>query len=363
MKYVDEFRNKSLITKIARNIRNITPPQMINIMEVCGTHTQNFFRFGLNTLLPQNIRLISGPGCPVCVSAQGYIDQAIQYAGQRDKIIATFGDLLRVPGTYSSLEKEQSRLGNVRVVYSPLDSLKIAKGNPNQKVIFLAVGFETTAPAVALTILLAKKEKIKNLFFLIALKLMPPAMRYLVQDPKLAIHGFLCPGHVSSIIGTKPYEFIPAKYGLGCCVAGFEPLDMLEGIYFLIRQIVGGAPIVENQYIRAVKKAGNPEARKIMSRVFKTSDAYWRGLGEIPQSGLFIRREFSLLDAEKALKLKTKKYKASPRQKKCRCAEVLKGRINPDACPLFAKLCNPDNPIGPCMVSGEGACNAYYRYK
>ena len=363
MKYIDEFRNKTLIKNLSDSIREIMPKEQINIMEVCGTHTQSFFRFGLHKLLPINLRLIAGPGCPVCVSSQEYIDRAIQYAKDKDVIILTFGDMLRVPGSKSSLEKERAKGVDLRVVYSALDSLIIARKNPDKKVIFLAVGFETTAPAIALSIISAQKENLKNLFFFSSLKLIPPAMDYLIKDRRLNLSGFLCPGHVSTIIGTEPYVFIPRKYRIGCCIAGFEPLDILEGIYFLIQQIVKNKPAVANQYKRAVNKQGNPKARKIMFKVFKVCAASWRGLGNLPKSGLKIKDEFSRFDAERIFKLSDKRYAISDKQKKCRCGDVLKGLITPDRCPLFKKTCSPEHPYGPCMVSSEGTCNAYYKYR
>lgn len=363
MKYIDEFRNINLIKKVLRKIKEIAPKHNINIMEVCGTHTQSFFRFGLDKLLPQNIRLIAGPGCPVCVSPTEYIDTAIKLAQSKENIIVTFGDMLRVPGSRSTLEKERSVHGNVRVVYSGLESIAVAKNNPDKNVIFLAVGFETTAPTIGLSILSARKQNIKNLFFYSSLKLIPPAMEYLVKDKRLNLRGFLCPGHVSAVIGTKPYEFIPRKYGIGCCVTGFEPLDILEGVYLIIRQIVREKPRVENQYNRVVTRSGNIKAQNILRRVFRTEDASWRGLGIIPGSGLKIRNEFGQLDAEKRFPFSSKPSVLSRKLKGCRCADILKGIISPKDCPLFSKVCRTDNPVGPCMVSSEGACNAYYRYK
>ena len=373
MKYIDEFRNKNLIKKTLGRIQEITPRGKVNIMEICGTHTQSFCRFGLDKLLPANVNLIAGPGCPVCVSTQEYIDQAIRIAQKKGNIILTFGDMLRIPGSKSSLEKERARSADVRIVYSAWDSLKAAKQNPDKKIIFLAVGFEATAPTIALSILAAKKEKLKNLFFFSSLKLIPAAMDYLVKDKRLNLKGFLCPGHVSTIIGTQPYEFMPKRYGIGCCISGFEPLDILEGIYILIKQIVDNKPRVANQYLRAVKPKGNLEAKKLISRVFKVFDAYWRGLGRIPKSGLKIKKEFSQFDAERIFYFKpvTRYPCLSGRQAagralpvtRCRCGDVLKGLVSPFDCALFSKVCRPDNPIGPCMVSSEGACSAYYRYK
>lgn len=363
MKYIDEFRSKKLIDKVLAKIKEIMPAEKINIMEVCGTHTQSFYRFGLDKALPGNLELIAGPGCPVCVSAQEYIDAAIGLAEQKDTIIATFGDMLGVPGSRSTLEKEKARSGNVRIVYSALDSLRLARLNPAKKVVFLAVGFETTAPTVALSIISARQKKLKNLFFLPSLKLIPAAMAYLVKDKKLKLNGFLCPGHVSAIIGMRPYEFMAAKYKLGCCIAGFEPLDILEGLYLLLRQIVLRKPAVENQYARVVTRLGNSKAINIINRVFEATSASWRGLGRIPASGLKIRKEFSQFDAGRYFTAGHRLQASGHRLQKCRCGDILKGLISPPDCPLFSRGCRPDNPVGPCMVSSEGACNAYYKYK
>ena len=362
MKYIDEFRSIDRVRKVAAAIKKLDLPDEMNIMEVCGTHTQNFFRFGLDRLLPKQLHLIAGPGCPVCVSTQEYIDQAIAYAREKDVVILTFGDMLRVPGTRSTLESERAKKRNVFVVYSALDALVFARKNPKQKIIFLAVGFETTAATFAVTVLIARKEKIGNLFFFSSLKTIPAAMRFLLRDKRLNISGFLCPGHVSTIIGTKAYDFIPRQHGIGCCVAGFEPLDILEGIYLLLRQFVNGTPAVENQYARAVTKSGNVEAQHILSRVFSPSDASWRGLGMIPKSGLKLKDTFSRFDAQNMMPLRLKSQRPNRKQKLCRCGEVIKGLIKPDACALFKKACTPEQPYGPCMVSLEGTCNAYYRY-
>lgn len=378
MRYINEFRSKEVIKKVSGKIFEIMPKTEITLMEVCGTHTQSFHRFGLEKLVPENLRLIAGPGCPVCVSSQDYIDRAIQLSKNRDTIILTFSDMLRVPGTNTSLEKQRAEGSDVRVVYSAWDSLKIARDNSDQKVILLAVGFETTAPTFALTLQEANREKLNNLFFLSALKLIPPAMEALVCDRQLNIKGFLCPGHVSAIIGSKAYEFIAKRYGVACCVAGFEPLDILEGIYFLLMQVVQNKPRVENQYARVVKKDGNKEARAIIKRVFAISNDIWRGLGEIPKSGLKLKDEFSKFDIEKRISPDILARKgdsaasgdsksgvdkvANKKINQCRCREVLKGTIQPIDCSLFRKSCSPINPYGPCMVSSEGACNVYYKY-
>lgn len=361
MKYIDEFRNKALVVRVARQIRNSMPDEEIRIMEVCGTHTHNFFRFGLHKLLPPGLTLIAGPGCPVCVSHQSYIDRAVALSEDKGLLIATFGDMLRIPGSTSSLEKEKGRFGNVRVVYSPLDALQIARQNSDKQVVFLGIGFETTAPTIALSILLAKKEKLGNISFLCSLKTMPAAMAALMKDKRVRLDGFLCPGHVSAIIGTAPYEFIPRKYGIGCCVAGFEPLDIMKGLYSLLRQVVDKKPCVDNQYGRVVRPAGNKKAVKTIARVFSVCAAQWRGMGRIPDSGLCIRKNFIDFDAHRRFSCR-RVLVSSPLSKRCRCADIIKGLIDPVQCPLFIKACTPDHPVGPCMVSTEGTCNAYYRY-
>ena len=362
MKYIDEFRQKTLIRKLACKIRAIAPRQEIKIMEVCGTHTQSFFRFGLRQLLPDTIKLVSGPGCPVCVSPQGYIDQAIKLSQDRENCIITFGDMLRLPGSSSCLEREKAKGADVRVVYSALDSLNLARQDPRKNFIFLAVGFETTAPTIALSILSAERSDIGNLCFLPSLKLMPPALRHLLKDKRLNLQGLLCPGHVSAIIGLRPYSFIPREFQLPCCVAGFEPLDVLEGVYFLIRQIIEGKPQVDNQYSRVVTKIGNKRACEVIKRVFMPRDATWRGLGVIPGSGLNIKSEFFRFDAENVFRLGNVGKALKSQEKNCHCADVLKGLISPLGCALFARKCTPLHPVGPCMVSSEGSCSIYYKY-
>jgi hydrogenase expression/formation protein HypD len=361
MKYIDEFRNQKLVQQVAQEIKKITPPKgEINLMEVCGTHTQGFFRFGLKELVPANVHLLSGPGCPVCVSPQDYMDQAIELARKPDVIITTFGDMLRVPGNNSSLEKERSRGAQVKIVYSTLDALKVARENTRRKIVFLGVGFETTSPTVAIAIRMAKSGNLKNFSVLASHKLIPPAMRLIAADKDLNIQGFLCPGHVSTIIGSKPYEFIARKYHLPCVIAGFEPLDILEGIYMLLRQIKDNRPKVEIQYKRIVKPGGNPQAKRILKQVFTVCDSNWRGLGIIPKSGLKIRTAYSRFDAGKVFALKARIIN-EPRG--CICGLVLKGNKKPHDCRNFATICTPENPLGPCMVASEGTCSTYYKYR
>ena len=365
MKYIDEFRNSKLVGLWARKIAEITPEdQTVNLMEVCGTHTMSFFRFGLKSLLPPKIRLVSGPGCPVCVSTQEYIDKAVAFTKDSSNIVVSFGDMLKVIGSVSSLEKERSRGSDIRVVYSPLESLEIARGHPGKNIVFLGVGFETTAPAIALSLLHAEKERLKNFFILTSLKIMPPAMQALAGDRRLNIQGFICPGHVSAIIGLSGYEAIARRYKMSCVVAGFEPIDLLEAVYLLLKQKKEGRFGVENQYRRVVKRQGNRQALKIISRVFKVVDTEWRGLGIIKKSGLAIKERYRRFDAAENLAPSDYKPKGAPRSSGvCRCSEVLKGIIVPSECPLFGLKCNPNYPLGPCMVSLEGACNVYYRYE
>lgn len=363
MKYVDEYRSKQAINNIAEKIRSLSLDAPIRIMEVCGTHTHNFFRFGLRKFIPKEINFISGPGCPVCVSTQEYIDKAISLSKEKDTIILSFGDMLRVPGTYETLESGRGKDASIKIVYSAWDSIKIAKDNPDKKIIFLGVGFETTAPTIALTILAAKKQKIKNLFFFCGLKLIPPAMEALLQDPLVKLDGFLCPGHVSAIIGARPYEKITRKYKISCCVTGFEPVDILEGILILARRIKANKPTVDNEYARTVRMNGNLRALNVLDKVFCSSDVAWRGLGVIPKSGLKLRSEYSSFDAERVFTSTCHKSHVTSHQKNCKCGDVLKGIIQPPACPLFGRACQPQKPIGPCMISQEGACNAYYKFK
>ena len=331
----------------------------VRFMEVCGTHTVAIFRAGIRQLLPQKVELVSGPGCPVCVTPNDYLDTAIAYARQKDVIITTFGDMLKVPGTSSSLNAVKAEGCDVRIVYSPLDSLQIAKDNPNKKIIFLAVGFETTSPTVAATILAAKAQNIKNFYVLTAHKLTYPAINALLGDHNIKVDGFLLPGHVCVITGKKPFEFIAQDYRLPAVIAGFEPLDILSSIYLLAKQLYEDRIQIENQYKRVVKDEGNIQAQKIMQTVYKLSDAKWRGLGEIKNSGLDVNDNFGEFDALKMLPVK-KEISKEPAG--CRCGEVLKGLVKPTDCPLFGKVCTPNHAVGSCMVSIEGTCAAWYKY-
>ncbi|OQX52351.1 MAG: hydrogenase formation protein HypD [Candidatus Cloacimonas sp. 4484_209] len=361
MKYIDEFRNRKFCEALSKKIREeVYGEKRMTLMEVCGTHTMAIARYGLKNLLPENIRLLSGPGCPVCVTPNPDIDKAIGFCRLKNIIITTFGDMMRVPGSSSSLQREKADGADVRIVYSPNDAIKIAIANPEKRVIFLGVGFETTAPTVAASIKDAREEGLKNYFVISMHKVMPPALKALVEGEEVKVDGFLLPGHVTTITGTEVYNFIPRDYGIACVVAGFEPVDILQAALMLVRQIKNKKPLVENQYTRTVTKEGNPYAKKLLNDIFKQTDAEWRGIGIIPKSGLCIREEFADFDAEKTFELKIEESKEHP---DCICGEILKGVKEPIDCPLFDTICTPENPVGACMVSSEGTCSAYYKYR
>jgi hydrogenase expression/formation protein HypD len=358
MKFVDEFRSEELSKSLVKKLRKFNSSK-VNVMEVCGTHTMAIFRYGIRSILPENINLISGPGCPVCVTPQSYIDIALELASRKDVIITTFGDMLRVPGKKSSLLKKKAEGSDVRIVYSPMDAINIAKNNPQKKIVFLSVGFETTTPMTALTAIEAKKVNINNLFFLTAHKIVPPAMEALVQDKELNLDGFLLPGHVSAIIGTKPYEFLSEKYNIPAVVSGFEPTDILQGMNTLIQMIYNKQHKIANDYKRIVRTEGNTKAVEFLDKVFDVVDTRWRGIGLIPGSGYSFNKEYEEFDALKHFDIEYEEYDGSPG---CRCGEILKGKITPLQCPLFKKACTPENPVGSCMVSSEGTCAAFYKY-
>jgi len=358
MKYIEEFGRKADILKLADKIKKLNVKA--SLMEVCGTHTMAIFRFGLKDLLPKGIELISGPGCPVCVTSQEDIDKMIAISRKKSVIITTFGDMMKVPGTSSSLSKEKANGADIRIVYSPLDSLDIAKGNPDMSVVFMGVGFETTAPTIAGTIIKAKRDKIKNFYVLVSHKTIPPAMEALLSLGEIRVDGFICPGHVSAIIGSSAYENVARRFKVPCVVTGFEPVDILEAIYMLLRQKQKKEYKVENQYKRAVSKEGNIAAKNVLNEVFEPSDAVWRGIGTIPGSGLKLRGEYSRFDAEKKFALKVRPARSN---RNCMCGKILRGVSKPTDCRLFAKVCTPNKPLGPCMVSSEGTCAAYYKYR
>ena len=357
LKYIDEYRNKEMVQNILGQIKSISQKK-INLMEVCGTHTVAIFRNGIRKMLPPNINLISGPGCPVCVTPIQYIDEIIAFSRKDNFIITTFGDMIRVPGSTSTLEKEKANGSDIRIVYSTLDALKIAYDNPFKNVVFMGVGFETTSPTIASAILKAKEEKINNFSVLCVAKIMPPAMKSLLDAEEINIDGFICPGHVSAIIGSKPYSFIASQYNIPCVISGFEPLDILQTIFMLVKQIEKNKAKVEIQYKRIVKPEGNKIALEKINRVFKIVDSEWRGMGKIPLSGLEIRDKYKQFNARKfAISVERPKEIRG-----CRCGEVLRGVITPLECPLFKNICTPEDPKGACMVSTEGTCAAYYKY-
>jgi hydrogenase expression/formation protein HypD len=333
--------------------------RQITVMEVCGTHTVAIARSGLRDLLPEGMTLLSGPGCPVCVTDDLDLDSVMALARQEGITIATFGDMMRVPGTESSLLQEKSRGADVRVVYSPADALQLAAENPEKEVVFLGVGFETTVPVVAAALEQAVQEGLKNFSIFSVHKLVPPIMRVLLEDPDVKIDAFLNPGHVCAILGTEPFRFISEEYGKPCVVAGFEAVDILEALLMIVRQYREEKPAVEIQYKRAVRPEGNPVAVEFIDKYFTAADASWRGIGRVPESGLVLRDEYQQYDARKRFPVAVKPGK--PR-KGCSCGEVLKGLKLPYECPLFGKACTPVKPVGPCMVSTEGSCAAYYRY-
>ncbi|NLX14952.1 MAG: hydrogenase formation protein HypD [Phycisphaerales bacterium] len=331
----------------------------IRLMEVCGTHTVALFRSGVKSLLPNALRLISGPGCPVCVTSQGYIDAACDLAGREDVTICTYGDMVRVPGRRGSLEHRRAEGADVLVVYSARDAVSHAAAHPDRKVVFLAVGFETTAPATAAAVLEAEAKGITNFFILSGHKLVIPAMQALLSAGDVPIDGFLCPGHVSVVIGANAYAPIVEQYGKPCVVAGFEPEQMLKGILHLVRQIGRGESRLENVYSAAVTNEGNVAARRCMEQVFVPADSIWRAMGTIPGSGLELREPFRPFDALVHFGLAIGPDYDPPG---CRCGEVIQGKVEPDQCNLFARQCTPAAPVGPCMVSSEGTCAAWYKY-
>ena len=354
-------KEKEFSARLLGEIRQLTAgrEKTLRLMEVCGTHTVSIFRAGLRQLLPAEVELVSGPGCPVCVTPDGYMDAAIAYAGMEDVIVATFGDMLKVPGSSSSLAEAMARGGDVRIVYSPLDALTIAKENPDKKVVFLAVGFETTAPTAAAAVLAAERENADNFFLLPAQKLVPPAIRALLADEDARIDGFILPGHVAVVTGSEYFSFLAEEYHLPGVVAGFSPTELLRGIYRLVRQAAGEARI-ENEYKSVVRPEGNPAAQEMMARVYETCAAEWRGLGTIPASGLRLRDMYRRFDFSAARPLDLPP--APPKKSGCRCGEVLRGKITPKECKLFGTACVPEHAAGPCMVSAEGVCAAWHKY-
>jgi hydrogenase expression/formation protein HypD len=361
MKFQDEFRDRELVQNMAANIRRMAERLQapVNFMEVCGTHTMSIYQYGIRSLLPENVRLISGPGCPVCVTPIGYVDKAIACTADPLNIVSTFGDMLRVPGSRSSLMEERAKGADVRIVYSPLDAVALAKKHPERRVVFLGVGFETTTPAVAAAILEAANSGLANFSVLASHKTIPIPMELLTSDPELGLSGYLCPAHVSTVIGGNAYRPLAEKYHIPCVVTGFEPADVMQGIEMLLAQVLRGEGKVEIQYSRAVSWEGNPKARAVIAQVFEPCDTDWRGLGVLPGTGMAIRDEYVKFDTEQVLTLDVPEPVENPA---CLCGEVLKGKLEPYGCPLFASVCTPESPVGACMVSSEGTCAAAYKY-
>ena len=358
MEYVDEYRDPGRIQHLVAHIRKISR-KPVKLMEVCGTHTVTIFRNGIRDLLPDHVTLISGPGCPVCVTPIDGIDRAIALAQEHEITIATFGDLVRVPGSETTLLEQRAEGTDVRVVYSAYDALLMAQRNRSRHVVFLGVGFETTAPTIAAVIQRAKEAGIDNLTVLSMHKVLPPALKALVNTPGLEINGFICPGHVSTIIGTDPYVPIARDFGIPCVIAGFEPLDVLQAIGLLVRQIERGEARVENQYRRAVSPQGNPRAKALLEDVFEPCDSVWRGFGFLPGSGLELSPHYGYFDAERRFDIGPVDGREPPG---CLCGDILRGLKRPPDCPHFRRACSPKNPVGACMVSSEGTCAAYYKY-
>ncbi|HJS98305.1 MAG TPA: hydrogenase formation protein HypD [Terriglobales bacterium] len=358
MKYIDEYRNQKLARNVVNEIRRIQTRPWV-IMEVCGGQTHSIVKHGIDFLLPEGIELVHGPGCPVCVTPLETIDKAHAIAGRPDVIFCSFGDMLRVPGSHGDLFTLKSQGADIRVVYSPLDCLKIARANPDKQVVFFAIGFETTAPANAMLVHRAEQEAVKNVSILVSHSLVPPSITYILQSPQNRVQGFLGPGHVCTIMGYREYEPIADRYKVPIVITGFEPLDLLQGTLMVVRQLEAGQAEVENQYSRVLGREGNMPARKLVNSVFEVSDRKWRGVGWIPKSGYKLRWEYHEHDAERLFEVKEIDTKEPAI---CISGQILKGIKKPHDCPAFGTLCTPLTPLGATMVSAEGACAAYYAY-
>jgi len=358
LKYIEEFGDFRLAQGLATQIARLSK-RPVNLMEVCGSHTAAIFRHGIRDLLPSTIRLLSGPGCPVCVTAASDVDKALAIARTRGVVFATFGDMMRVPGSEGNLQQARAEGSDVRIVYSPLDALDFAQREPTKRVVFFAVGFETTSPLIAATLKRAISLGVENFSVFSVHKLIPPALRVLVSSQEVNIDGFMLPGHVSAIIGTSPYRFLAEEFHTPAVVSGFEPLDILQSILMLVVQREIGRAEVEIQYRRVVSAEGNRRALRLLEEIFCPVYDSWRGLGTIPQSGLKLRKGLKKWDAEAHFDLPSRPVQENP---DCQCGKVLRGVILPTQCSLFGKRCTPENPLGPCMVSAEGTCSAHYRY-
>ena len=366
MRYIDGFRNPAAAAAIRSRIEVLAarldvPPgegsRRVNVMEVCGSHTMAIARYGIRHVLPHNVELISGPGCPVCVTPTSYIDVAIALAKQ-GAIVVSFGDMILVPGSASTLAECRAQGGSVEICYTPLRAIELAEAHPGREVVFLAIGFETTIAPVVSIIEQASQRNLRNVSLLTAFKLVPPALEALLADPEIHIDAFLCPAHVSAIIGADAYRPFAERYRVPCVVAGFEPLDILYGLQGILEQIQRGEAQVVNQYTRVVTAGGNLRAQELMAKYLEPVDAAWRGIGVIPASGLGLRPEYASYDAARRYGVKVELGRENPA---CSCGDVLKGKIRPPQCRLFGKACVPDHPVGPCMVSAEGTCSAYFK--
>jgi hydrogenase expression/formation protein HypD len=359
VKFLDEYRDAGLAQKLAAEIHRVTTKPW-TIMEVCGGQTHAIVKFGIDELLPKQITLIHGPGCPVCVTPLEMIDKALEIAAQPNVIFTSFGDMLRVPGSKTDLLSVKANGGDVRIVYSPLDAVKIAEQNPAKEIVFFGVGFETTAPATAMAVYQAAQKGLKNFSMLISHVLVPPAIEALMSSPNCRVQAFLAAGHVCAVMGYEEYFPLAKKYRVPIVVTGFEPLDILHGVLMTVQQLESGRAEVENQYSRSVCREGNRTARNLMHKVFKIVPRKWRGIGEIPQSGLGLKDNYAMFDAEKKFNL-TEHFVEEP--KDCIAGEILQGLKKPNQCPAFGERCTPEHPLGATMVSSEGACAAYYRYR
>ncbi len=352
--------DKEKTSSLLREIHEIVPGE-IRLMEVCGTHTMSIAEAGIKSMLPEEVKLLSGPGCPVCVTPPQVIDAVLELSEEKDVIVASYGDMLRVPGSKAgdSLLRRKAMGAKVETVYSPVDAVELALHNPDRQVVFLGVGFETTAPGTAAAVLTAQENGANNFTVWSMLKLVEPALRALIAMDGFNVDGFLCPGHVATVIGADGFAFLPQEYGLPAVIAGFEPEDILLAVYRLVKQLAEKQPRLENEYTRAVSQKGNRLAQKILAQCFERRFDIWRGLGGIEESGLGLREELKAFDAERRFQIK---YASSEPPTACRCGEVITGRLSPERCPMFGKACTPEDPVGPCMVSSEGACAAAWKY-
>ncbi|MBZ5723918.1 MAG: hydrogenase formation protein HypD [Acidobacteriia bacterium] len=359
MKYIDEYRDPQIAQALVQKMaKQVTRPWVL--MEICGGQTHTLMRYGIDELIPKQVELVHGPGCPVCVTALEVVDKAIEIASRPDVIFVSYGDMLRVPGSSSDLFRVKGQGGDVRIAYTPMEAVKIARANPDRKVVFFAIGFETTAPANAMTVWQARREGLRNFSMLVSHVLVPPAIRVLLDSPANRVQGFIAPGHVCTVMGYRDYEELAARYHVPIVVGGFEPVDLLEAISMLVAQLEEGRAEVENQYVRAVSRDGNLPAQRIVEQVFETAGRKWRGIGNIPMSGWRLRPEFAAFDAEKVFGLSEIEVPEPP---ECISALVLQGLKKPFECTAFGVRCTPENPLGAPMVSAEGACAAYYRYR